>query len=395
MTRPRRRPGVLRAFERSYRTALTKHIAGGGDHAAAARSGRRAARLGIPTLGLARIHDRAAAAYDGAQTGDGGVRIPARVEEFFAEAVAPLEEAHCGAAIARATSVRVSTALSRRTEQLAAERIRARKAAAEGRALRHEVAQAARRHADLEARSHAVEARMRLLSHRLLSAQEEERMRISRDLHDAIGQTLTGINVGLATLKQSAAADSRDMSEAIATTQRLVERSMKTVHQFAWELRPTLLDDLGLIPALRSYAKTFAARTGLKVSLAVPSKLDPLDVATNTALFRVAQGALSNVERHAHANRARLVIRVTSAAIRLEIRDDGRAFNVARMDRSRRNKHLGLLVMRERIEMVGGTFVINSVQGRGTTVRAEVPLASSTPAEPAESEATAGKKSGG
>jgi len=223
-------------------------------------------------------------------------------------------------------------------------------------------------------RARLMEERLRRLSRQLLTAQEEERMRISRDLHDAIGQTLTGINVGLASLKNESAADSRELSAAISLTQKLVERSMKTVHQFAWELRPTLLDDLGLVPALRSYANTFAERTGIRVRFAADSQFDGLAGESRTALFRVAQGALSNVERHAKAGHASLVLRSLPGMLRLEVKDDGRAFDVRRMDASKRNKHLGLLVMRERVEMVGGIFQIDSSPGRGTTVRADVPM---------------------
>jgi signal transduction histidine kinase len=231
-----------------------------------------------------------------------------------------------------------------------------------------------RHHDELLGRSVHMEKRLRRLSHQLLSAQEQERLQISRDLHDAIGQTLTGINVGLATLKNESAAGSRDLAEAISRAQQLVERSMKTVHQFAWELRPTLLDDLGLVSALRSYAKTFSARTGVTADFAAHGKFDQLDSDCSTALFRVAQGALSNVERHARAQRAHLVLSTVPGSARLEVQDDGRAFDAPRMEASKTNKHLGLLVMRERVEMVGGRFSIDSSRKRGTTVRADVPL---------------------
>src|SRR5204862_3937750 len=120
-------------------------------------------------------------------------------------------------------------------------------------------------------------------------------------LHDAISQTLTGFTVGRVSLKNSASAYSRGLAETIALTQQLFERSMKTVHQFPWELRPTLLDDLGLVPALRSYAKTFSERTGVRVRFAADAQFEQLSSDRSTALFRVAQGALANVERHARA----------------------------------------------------------------------------------------------
>ncbi len=365
MTRSRRQSGVLRAFERAYRKALSVPPDAGPSVTAASRIAKRAAGSGTTVLDLARIHERATAALPGARA------LALRRDAFFADVVRRL------AAAMSARSTGRDPAAERRKAELKALRARCVRATELARTWRRAAESERRQHAALATQSEVMQTNMRRLSHRLLSAQEEERMRISRDLHDAIGQTLTGINVGLATLKQSATHDARDIAEAITTTQRLVERSMKTVHQFAWELRPTLLDDLGLVPALRSYAKTFSERTGLRVRLDAPARLAQLDVPTNTALFRVAQGALSNVERHARAGRARIVIRAAAGMLRLEVRDDGRAFDVVRMSRSRRNKHLGLLVMRERIEMVGGVFAIESVAGRGTTVRADVPLVGS------------------
>ena len=358
--RPTRKPGSI-AFERSYRIALERHVRKPTSSGAAGRIGRRALKLGVETLALARIHERAAAS-DGHAAGSA-----ARQDSFFADAVAPMEQARCGALEALVESRRLAAELRRRTAELAA----ARSSLA---ALHEKLATSERHHGELLARSRLMEQRMRRLSHKLLSVQEEERLRISRDLHDAIGQTLTGINVGLATLKQEAATDSRELAQAITRAQQLVERSMKTVHQFAWELRPTLLDDLGLVPALRSYAKSFAARTGIGVRFTADAKFDQLDAARSTALFRVAQGALSNVERHARAPRAQLRLSSLPGAVRLEVRDGGRSFDVRRMETSKPSKHLGLLVMRERMEMIGGSFSITSSPKGGTTVRAEVPL---------------------
>ena len=349
------------AFERSYRTALQKHVRAPTRPGAGERIGRRALKLGVGTLTLARIHQRAAGL-------DGHTAASiARQDSFFAEAVAPMEQAHCGALEALVESKRLAAELRSRTDELAA----ARSSLA---ALHEKLGTSERQHGELLARSRLMEQRMRRLSHKLLSVQEEERLRISRDLHDAIGQTLTGINVGLATLKQEAAADSHELAQAISRAQQLVERSMKTVHQFAWELRPTLLDDLGLVPALRSYAKSFAERTGIRVRFAADATFDRLDADRSTALFRVAQGALSNVERHARAAHAQLNLSSLPGAVRLEVRDGGRSFDVGRMETSKASKHLGLLVMRERMEMVGGSFSITSSPKDGTTVRADVPL---------------------
>jgi signal transduction histidine kinase len=122
-----------------------------------------------------------------------------------------------------------------------------------------------RHYGQLLEKSRRMQEHLRRLSHEILHAQEEERKKISRELHDEIGQTLTVINVKLATLKNEATASTADLKKKIASTQRLVERSMDTVHRFARQLRPPLLDDLGLIPALQSARKDFTKRTRIPV----------------------------------------------------------------------------------------------------------------------------------
>ena len=140
-------------------------------------------------------------------------------------------------------------------------------------------------------------------------AQEEERKEISRELHDEIVQTLTGINVQLATLKLEAGANKKSLSKHISYTQRLVERSVDIVHQFARGLRPTLLDDLGLIPALHAYLKAYTRRTGLQVGFSTFAGVEKLGNEKRTVLYRVAQAALMNISQH--------VLRQASSALRL------------------------------------------------------------------------------
>jgi two-component system sensor histidine kinase DegS len=359
----RRAPGIgMTAFERSYVSALGRHVRAATASGAGNRMGRLARRRGVPSLRLARIHERAAAAL-------GSSGSTARMESFFAQAV----RAHRGRPEAAEPSARIAALLEVRTRKLSDARRRLAVAAKERKGLAAQLDASARRHSELADESRAMERRLRSVSHRLLAALEAERLRISRDLHDAIGETLAGINVGLATLKNEAASKSRELADALTMTQRLVERSMKTVHQFAWELRPTLLDDLGLVPALRSYAKAFSKRTGIVVHFAADARFEGLAKDRTVALFRVAQGALSNVERHARARRARIVLRTIPGAVRLEVADDGRSFDVQRVENSKKATHLGLLVMKERVEMVAGAFSIVSTRGRGTTVRADVP----------------------
>jgi len=216
--------------------------------------------------------------------------------------------------------------------------------------------------------------KLRHLTHQILTAQEEERKKISRELHDDVVQTLVGINVELSALVHGNSAGVRILKNKISHTQRLVEKSVDSVHRFARELRPAVLDDLGLIPALHAYCVNLAQRKKLKIVLTAFGGVEALDSDKRTVLFRVVQEALTNVARHAHATRAQVVITKVPGAIRLEVRDNGKSFKVRKTLQTKYNKRLGLVGMRERIEMVGGNLTIESVSGKGTTVRAEIPF---------------------
>jgi signal transduction histidine kinase len=224
--------------------------------------------------------------------------------------------------------------------------------------------------------SRHMQEQLRHLSHQILRAQEEERKRISRELHDEIAQTLVGITVHLAALTREAAGNPRGLEQKIARTQRLVEKSVDIVHRFARELRPTVLDDLGLIPALHAFMKEFTKQTGIRIHFTTftSSRIKQLSNATRTVLYRVLQEALTNVARHAQAGFVDVNIEKLPNAICLKIKDNGKSFNVERVLHSKGNGRLGLLGMRERLEMVGGRFDIESVPGTGTTIQAQIPL---------------------
>jgi signal transduction histidine kinase len=176
-------------------------------------------------------------------------------------------------------------------------------------------------------------------------------------------------------LKKEAAVNTKGLDRNIARTQRLVEKSVDIVHQFARELRPAVLDDLGLIPALHSYMKNFTTRTGVRTHLIAFAGVEQLDTARRTVLFRVAQEAMTNVARHAQASRMEVNIQKLHSAARMDIKDNGKSFQVEHILRAKGNKRLGLLGMRERVEMIGGTFCVESAPGQGTTVRVEIPFA--------------------
>lgn len=225
-------------------------------------------------------------------------------------------------------------------------------------------------------RSDTMQDQLRHLLRQLLSAQEEERREISRELHDEIAQTLTGINAHLAALKAENAANTKGLKQKITRTQRLVQKSMSIVHRFARELRPTMLDDLGLIPTLHSYMKDFTKRTGIRIRFTAYAAVEGMTSARRTMLYRVAESALTNIAQHAQASLAVVSIRKLPGAVRMEIKDDGKGFDVERVLFGGRYKRLGLLGMRERVEMIGGSFAVHSSPGKGTTIRAQIPLKS-------------------
>jgi signal transduction histidine kinase len=227
---------------------------------------------------------------------------------------------------------------------------------------------------ELLVESQVLQAQLRHVTHQILLAQEAERKQISRQLHDEIAQILTGINVHLSMLNEAALIKPQELGKRIDKTRQLVAQSIDVVHRFARDLRPTLLDDLGLIPALRSFIKELSERKGPRIHFTAYARVEALDISRRTVLYRVTQEALTNVVRHAHARNANVRILKIAGAIRLEIHDDGQSFPAERLLASKTGR-LGLLGMRERVEMVGGHFTIKSTSGKGTTVCVEIPFA--------------------
>ncbi|MDX9981769.1 MAG: sensor histidine kinase, partial [Lentisphaeria bacterium] len=270
-----------------------------------------------------------------------------------------------------------------RTSELATVRRKLQRETARRKAAEAKLEKSRERSGQLLAQSLLMQEQLRLLSRRILLVQEEERKQISRELHDEISQILTGINVRLAALKAEAAASAVNLKRKIANTQRLVEKSVEIVHRFARALRPTMLDDLGLIPALLAFTKEFGRSTGIRadfVSVAA-EQTAALDSRQRTALYRIAQEALTNVHKHAKADVVTVSVEARAGALHLAVSDNGTAFDVARAFDVKRHKRLGIIGMRERAEMVGATFAIESVPGQGTTIRVQLPLGAGIAAE--------------
>ena len=366
-------------LSRLYQEALRTYLEQGAHASLAAVRGlgSKALAAGLQTLDLAKLHEQTLITelLPGYPAGRRAAVIR-QAGIFFAVAVLPIEKSHRGGRDATVQLKKFIEMLSQRTVELAASNLELEQEILQRVAVEAALKQSERHYSRLLEQSDRLQEQLRQLSRQILSAQEEERKRISRELHDVIAQTLTGINIRLATLKKAAAENTKGLEHNIALTQKLVEKSVDIVHQFARELRPAVLDDLGLIPALHSYAKAFARRTRIRVHLQAFAGVEQLDISRRTVLFRVAQEALTNVSRHAKASRVKLDIRKLPMGIGMNIHDDGKAFNVARVMHGKGNKRLGLLGMRERVEMVGGRFSVKSTPGHGTTVQTEIPFAS-------------------
>jgi PAS domain S-box-containing protein len=232
-------------------------------------------------------------------------------------------------------------------------------------------------------RFHAEEARQSLLR-RLAEAQENERGRIARELHDQLGQELTALKLGLRLLKDQRPA-STSFREPLGRLEQLTDRLMREIHRLAWELHPAALDDLGLEAALRRYTIEWSEHSGIPVDFHCPGNETgrlPLDL--ETALYRVTQEALTNVLKHTKAKRVGVLLERRRGHVSLIVEDDGAGFDPsAAFQAGGTRGRLGLLGMKERVTLAGGTIEIESSGGAGTTVIVRVPVrdgaAESTP----------------
>ena len=226
--------------------------------------------------------------------------------------------------------------------------------------------------------SRELQARLRKISHQILLVQENERKRISRELHDDICQLLVGVDVHLAGFAKSAVLNPPGIRRSLVPLRRLISDAVNTVHRFARDLRPAMLDDLGLIPALGYFIKHFPRRSGWRIQFTAFAGVEALDGDKRTVLYRIVQEALANAAKHASCRVVKVSIRKAGSYARLEVADDGKGFEPGINGYGKLNSRLGLIGMRERVEMVGGRFGVESIPGKGTTVRAEIPFGRTT-----------------
>ncbi len=310
-----------------YTCALRNYLDSGGEDALhmAYELGREAITGGFGVLDMVKIHHQAAISSDlPVITSGNDKRRTEAVETFFMEALSPFEAHHRGFREAN--------------------------------------------------------DRLRELSSKILHAQEEERKRISRELHDEVGQALTAIGINLQLLRQNAVENRKSLDKHIAEIQGMVELTLENVHRFSYELRPAILDDLGLVSALHYYTRAFAKRTGIKVRFSSDNAVEHLEPDPKTVIYRVAQESLTNVYKYAHASRVQVRLRRLPEGVRLMVKDNGQGFQPNQLNGGLKEKSgLGLMGMEERLRLVNGAFTVESQPGYGTTVRAMIPLSPGRP----------------
>ena len=202
-------------------------------------------------------------------------------------------------------------------------------------------------------------------------AQEEERQRIARELHDGVGPTLASLNLRLRTLRKQLARESHASAAELEELAGLAQSSIRDIRRLIQDLRPAVLDELGLMPALREYVTRYREEHGVAIDLSLPGMEERLPNSEEVALFRIVQEALANVAKHSQARRVAIEVRYEQESVLLSVTDDGLGFDPFEPLPA---EHLGLWSMRERVEQLGGRLEIESQPGRGTRLSAVFPL---------------------
>lgn len=215
----------------------------------------------------------------------------------------------------------------------------------------------------------------RVRASQIIKAQEQERKRIARELHDETSQVLTSLLISLAVLEESTA--TQEARDRIAETRRLAHQTLRAVRNLSIDLRPSALDDLGLLPALRWYVKEYQQKTSLEVEFHALGFKDRarLSAEMETALYRIVQESLTNIAKHAQAHKVTITMREEADAVNVTISDDGRGFDVEEVQNTGdQDRGLGLIGMQERALLLDGTVNVTSEQRHGTRVKVHIPL---------------------
>lgn len=277
-------------------------------------------------------------------------------------------------AVTDITSLKVAQEAYQRQEVLTVVNRELKNELGKRRAIANDLRKSEEKKSKLLDAAHRHQKQFRDYSHRVIQRREDERRQISRELHDEITQTLVGVNVALETLSRNAALNPSLLRKKIASTQKIVEAAVKTVHDFAFNLRPTSLDDLGLIVTLHSYLNDFLKRTSIRVRFKAFADVEKMSSTQRTTIYRIVQEALINVDKHAEAQQVEVNVQKIGDWVKLEIIDNGKSFDVLQIETRKGRKHLGLIGMQERAEMVGGEFLIQSTPGVGTKIIVRMPF---------------------
>jgi two-component system sensor histidine kinase UhpB len=225
----------------------------------------------------------------------------------------------------------------------------------------------------------AIDEANRQRATQIINAQEEERKRIARELHDETSQVLTSLLISLAVVEKSVT--TKEAHDRIAETRMLAHQTLRAIRSISIDLRPSALDDLGLLPALRWYIKEYQQKMNIEVDFQATGIKERLSAEMETVLYRIVQEALTNVAKHAQAHKVQVVLKGTPEAITATISDDGRGFNVDKLQKAPGQERggWGLVGMYERAQLLEGTLDIQTSPGKGTTIMTRIPL---RPAQP-------------
>jgi two-component system sensor histidine kinase UhpB len=221
----------------------------------------------------------------------------------------------------------------------------------------------------------AANEKLQQLSHEVIRLRDTERRHLARELHDEIGQDLAALRINMQLLRNSGAFEQE--ADRVIDSVAIIDHILKEVRDLSLSLRPPLLNEAGLGPALRSYFEEQSARSGLSIEFVSTVENATIDAETSLALFRIAQEALTNTIRHAGAERVLVSLERVGEQIRLKIHDDGRGIPVQPSERLKKRPRLGLIGMQERAALLGGVCSVRSTPDAGTVVSVEVPLKSS------------------
>jgi signal transduction histidine kinase len=221
------------------------------------------------------------------------------------------------------------------------------------------------------AQAERAEHEMRLLSQQLVAAQEEERKKLTRELHDHVGQMLTALRMEIGRADRAREASDAQLAQPLAEAKRLLDTILRSVRDLVMGLRPSMLDDFGLEPALEWLVRDFRRRFGIPVELSLAGELHTLPDQYRTCVYRIVQEALTNCARHAHAKEIEISVAFAQNTLELAVSDDGEGID------PRRARGMGLLGIEERVRELHGAFRVGARQPNGTELHVTLPITAS------------------